>query len=702
MRHLSLKTKMACLVSLLVAGILLLTAFLGIGYFENKFRESIASQQFSLVSALAAEIDSKILAAQNQIMAVAGGVTPEMLADPALAERYVASQAAVLQTFDNGIFLFSAAGRMLAGTDMEPHMRERDYSYREYFQEAVRTGKPHISSPFVSIQSHGHPIIMLTVPIVGENGKMAALLVGSLDLLGKNFLARLIELKVGEQGYLYLFSSDRTMILHPDRSRILHKDVPVGVNRLFDLAVEGFEGSGETVNSRGLAAIATFKQLQSTQWILAANYPVAEAYAPITRARRYFLAGLAGMLALSIPGVWMFMGFLTRPLLRITSSARAIGEGKENFQPLPVVARDEIGVLASAFNRMMAVIEQQQEAIREEKDFAENLLEHAAAPVFVIDAEHRVIIWNRACEELTGIRAEKVKGTAGHWRAFYEQPRHCLADFAVSGMVEGLPAGYERHDRSTLVQEGLRAEGWRVMASGRRRYLSFNAAPVRNKQGKIVAAIQTLEDLTENKEAEKRLEQMAHFDTLTNLPNRALFFDRLDQGVAAAVRYGHTLGLLYLDLDGFKQVNDSAGHDAGDQVLAAVARRLEKCIRRSDTVARVGGDEFTVILTQVAGEAETQMVASRILDALAAPFILGEHTFTLGVSIGISLCPANGCDPDSLVKQADTAMYRVKGAGKNSYGFYLNESAGAEETGCQGRGCSPSRRDASEAAWRTG
>ena len=678
MRHLSLKTKMACLVSLLVAGILLVTAFLAAGYFEKNFRESIASHQFSLVSAMAAEIDSKLLAAQAQIVAVAGGATPEMLADPSLMERYLSSQAAILQTFDNGIFLYSAAGRMLTGTGMEPHMWGRDYSNRAYYQEAMRTGKPYISKPFLSSQAHGHPIIVLTAPIAGADGKMVALLVGSLDLLGKNFLSRLIELKVGEKGYLYLFNRDRTMILHPDSSRILRNDVPVGANRLFDLAVEGFEGSGETLNSRGLPFFSSFKQLQSTDWVLAANYPLTEAYAPFTRTRRYFLAGLAGMLALSILSVWMFMGRLTRPLFQITASARAIGEGKDDFEPLPVVARDEIGILARAFNRMMAVIEQQKEAIREQKDFAENLLEHAAAPVFVIDAEHRVVIWNRACEELTGIQAAEIRGTDGHWRAFYEQPRHCLADFAVSGKAEGLSAGYERHDRSILVQEGLRAEGWRVMAGGRRRYLSFNAAPIRNKQGKIVAAIQTLEDLTENKETEKRLEQLAHFDTVSNLPNRALFFDRLDQGVAAAIRYGHTLGLLYLDLDGFKQVNDSAGHDTGDQVLAAVARRLENCVRRSDTLARVGGDEFTVILTQVAGEAEAQMVAGRILDALAVPFILGERTFTLGVSIGISLCPANGCDPDSLVKQADTAMYRVKGAGKNSYGFYLNESASAD------------------------
>lgn len=680
----SLKIKMAALVSLLVAGILLVTAVLVDRYFETNFRELIARHQFSLVSGMAAEIDSKLLAAQEQIVAVAGGISADMLTDPERMERYLTSQLATLKTFDNGIFLFSAAGRLLGGTGVESHMQDRDYSYREYFRETARTGKPYISRPFVSIQTHGHPIIMLTAPVFTAGGDLAAVLVGSLDLLGKNFLARIIDLKVGDKGYLYLLARDRTLILHPERSRILQKDVPVGVNRLFDRAVEGFEGSGETITSRGLPVFSSFKQLQSTGWILAANYPLSEAYAPVTRARQYFLAGLAGMLALSILTVWLFMGRLARPLLQMTASARAIGEGKVDFKPLPVVAGDEIGVLAKAFNRMMATIDQQKEATREQKELAENLLEHSAAPIFVIDAEHRVVIWNRACEQLTGLSAAEVKGTAGHWRAFYDQPRYCLADFVVNGELESLASGYEQPVRSTLVEEGMQAEGWRLLANGQRRFLSFNAAPIRNKRGEIVAAIQTLEDLTERKETEKHLEQMAHFDGVTKLPNRALFFDRLEQGVAAAVRYGHTLGLLYIDLDGFKQVNDSAGHDAGDRVLAAVARRLENCVRRSDTVARVGGDEFTVILIQVAGEAEAKMVAGRILAALDAPFVLADRTFSLGASIGISLCPANGHDADSLVQQADLAMYRIKGSDKNGYGFYRDEDARPTETALPG------------------
>jgi diguanylate cyclase (GGDEF)-like protein len=307
----------------------------------------------------------------------------------------------------------------------------------------------------------------------------------------------------------------------------------------------------------------------------------------------------------------------------------------------------------------MAAIELEKEATCQQKEFAENLLEHAVAPIFVIDAEHRVLIWNRACEQLTGLPAAEVKGTDRHWRAFYDQPRFCLADFIVDGDMEGMAAVYEQPVRSALVDEGIQAEGWRVMANGQRRFLSFNAAPLRDKRGEIVAAIQTLKDLTERKETEKRLEQLAHFDLVTQLPNRALFFDRLELSVAAALRYEHTLGLLYLDLDGFKHVNDSAGHDAGDRVLAEVARRLEKCVRRSDTVARVGGDEFAVLLAETEGAA-VPAVTDRIREAFAAPVTLAEGEFFFSLSTGFAVYPKDGEDIDALLVQADRAMYGFK------------------------------------------
>jgi diguanylate cyclase (GGDEF)-like protein/PAS domain S-box-containing protein len=174
-------------------------------------------------------------------------------------------------------------------------------------------------------------------------------------------------------------------------------------------------------------------------------------------------------------------------------------------------------------------------------------------------------------------------------------------------------------------------------------------------------------DISERKQAKQRLEQLAHFDPLTGLPNRALFFDRLQLAVAEAQRYGQQMALLFLDLDRFKAINDTLGHDAGDMVLAETARRLKECVRECDTVARMGGDEFTIILGRITDETDATAVAERIIDSLAAPYNPGRETCHLGVSIGISVYPTAGTDVDALLKQADISMYRVKELGRNGY-----------------------------------
>jgi diguanylate cyclase (GGDEF)-like protein len=166
------------------------------------------------------------------------------------------------------------------------------------------------------------------------------------------------------------------------------------------------------------------------------------------------------------------------------------------------------------------------------------------------------------------------------------------------------------------------------------------------------------------------LKNLAHFDMLTKLPNRKLFFDSLSQSLESAKRYRHMLALLYLDLDNFKVVNDTLGHDVGDLLLKEAVQRLLICVRKSDIVARMGGDEFTVILVHIAEEQEASFIAHRIIDALSETFHLGGHECSISVSVGISLFPADASDAATLLKRADTAMYRVKNQGRNNYQFY--------------------------------
>ncbi|MBI1926090.1 diguanylate cyclase [Candidatus Poribacteria bacterium] len=187
----------------------------------------------------------------------------------------------------------------------------------------------------------------------------------------------------------------------------------------------------------------------------------------------------------------------------------------------------------------------------------------------------------------------------------------------------------------------------------------------------------SLRDITERKQMEMELERtrqreyhLAYHDTLTDLPNRQLFFDRLHQSVALARRHGQLVSVLFLDLDGFKFVNDTFGHRAGDLLLQLVAQRLSGCLRESDTVARLGGDEFTVILNNIAQAQDAATVAQKILKVLSKPFVVEGYQLVVTASIGISLYPYDGEDAETLARNADTAMYRAKGRGKNSYQFY--------------------------------
>ncbi len=209
---------------------------------------------------------------------------------------------------------------------------------------------------------------------------------------------------------------------------------------------------------------------------------------------------------------------------------------------------------------------------------------------------------------------------------------------------------------------------------------------LRRKDGSIVTALISgkrveisgaqcivvdIHDITEQKQHEDHLEQIAHHDSLTGLPNRLLLGDRLRQAIAQNQRAGTSVAVCYLDLDGFKQVNDLLGHQAGDQLLVEVANRLTACVRGGDTVARLGGDEFVVLLSRLVDEAECRQVLDRILRTVSAPYAVrdGEHAL-VSASIGVTLFPKDQVDPDMLLRHADHAMYSAKEAGKNCYKIF--------------------------------
>lgn len=181
--------------------------------------------------------------------------------------------------------------------------------------------------------------------------------------------------------------------------------------------------------------------------------------------------------------------------------------------------------------------------------------------------------------------------------------------------------------------------------------------------------VTTYFDVTEQRRTQALIAHMAHHDGLTGLPNRALFLDRLQNALALAKRVG-LLAVHYLDLDGFKKVNDTCGHKVGDELLSAVAQRLSRSVRENDTVARIGGDEFTVLQTGIKSSADATILANRIIKVFERPFCLEACTSKIGVSIGIALAPLHGRSTDDVLNKADTALYRSKSAGRGRYTLY--------------------------------
>jgi diguanylate cyclase (GGDEF)-like protein/PAS domain S-box-containing protein len=254
--------------------------------------------------------------------------------------------------------------------------------------------------------------------------------------------------------------------------------------------------------------------------------------------------------------------------------------------------------------------------------------------------------------------------------------------FRIFGLPPATPLSYDTFlacvhpDDRELVDSAWRAAlagapyrvEHRIVAGDMVRWVEERAEIEFDPQHRPLKAVGTVQDITERKTTEARMRQLAFYDSLTGLPNRALFLDRLKQALASAHRHGQRVALLFVDLDRFKEINDTAGHDVGDFVLAAVARRLKNILRQEETLARLSGDEFVVIVPG-ADQAAAVHIAERIRTALSEPLALTGHVLSLGASIGIAFYPEDGTTAEDLLKHTDIAMYRAKAAG-GGYRFY--------------------------------
>lgn len=309
------------------------------------------------------------------------------------------------------------------------------------------------------------------------------------------------------------------------------------------------------------------------------------------------------------------------------------------------------------------------QALQDSKDqlldqlrFNQTLMDSIPAPVFFKDVEGRYLGCNAAYEAFTGIPADQLIG-----KTVYEIAPHDLADT------------YHAQDQDLFRHPGQQLyEGQVIFADGSRHDVIFRKNTFVNHIGQLSGLIGVMLDITERKRMEEQIKHMAQHDTLTGLPNRNLLQDRYQQCSRRAEREQRQFAILMMDLDGFKTVNDRLGHDQGDQLLRKVAQRLTQCIRKTDTLCRLGGDEFIMLLEDLRQSEDARRVAELVLWTLSQPFTLEpEGVAQIGVSIGISLYPTDGVTLEALLKGADLAMYRAKEGGRNRYQFFTDEAGSA-------------------------
>lgn len=388
--------------------------------------------------------------------------------------------------------------------------------------------------------------------------------------------------------------------------------------------------------------------------------PEAVAIDIIDRAIVIIGTGFLRNLMLAVCLVYVFHILISRPLTQLSTGLNKLREDHTGDQQLPNLYNhrdDELGFLVDSFNELWASRNQAEKALRGSEQFNRDVMNSIGDMLLIFKEDFS--IFNANYQAFTSLEYDKKEliGMSFH-ELFLDQDRE---------------SSFLNIKTQLLQKQDVSIEGLMISKRGSQIPVEVKARHIELGGSNYILAM--ARDISLRKSHEAKIHHLAYYDSLTGLPNRSLFLDRLHQVLAQSARHEQHSALLFMDLDRFKNINDSLGHDVGDELLIEIADRLKEMMREEDTVARLGGDEFVVILPELASRMEpaalnARRITTRILESLAEPIHVGEHTLHISASIGIRLFPDSNLDAKSILKQADTALYRAKSGGRNTFHFY--------------------------------
>jgi diguanylate cyclase (GGDEF)-like protein len=546
--------------------------------------------------------------------------------------------------------------------------RTLDLRDRSYFKQALNTTGTTVIEPVFG-RLTGSAVLQIAYPARDEAQRLQFILLASLDL------TKFMKEQTGNlpTGLDFLLVDSKGMVLSrlPADTPVNEPGSSIANSDLFRFVAEDPTGTREIADADGKAHV----------WALARTLPVGgvSLRVVIGRSKPELVAGpnqrlaedlgILGVISLVLfAAVWLLAEIGIRlQIARIAAMAERLGAGDLTARVTPPYPDGELGSLMRVLNGAAASLEYQRHDIENlnrklrqseslealERQRLDIAINNMTQGLLLFDDAERIVICNERYLEIYGLRTDIVKPGC----SFFDLVTHHKDTGSFTGDVA-------EYCSSVLNELALRKTKQTIMDIGGGR--SVQIVSRRTDDGGWVC---THEDITERKRSDERIAHLAHYDALTELPNRVLFSERLDRALAN-VSHDQQLAVLYIDIDEFKSVNDSLGHPVGDELLKAVATRLRGCLKETDFVARLGGDEFAIIQTPVEQSADTIDLVNRIYEEIRKPYECIGHLLSTDASIGIAVAPTDGTDLDELLKNADLAMYGAKAEGRRTYRFF--------------------------------
>ena len=665
-----------CTLVIFVIGIWTL-AFYASRMLREDMQGLLGEQQFSTASILATGVDQEMGERLRLLEKLAEEIPPAMLGNAPAMQAFLEQRLIFQSLFNLGITAAGLDGTVIAEVPRSASRVGVNYADRDYMIVALKEGRTAIGRPVIG-RTQGAPVIVIAAPVRDGNGKVIGTVAGVINLAQANFLNKITESSYGTSGgYLLIAPQHRLIVTASDKSRVMEALPGPGINPQLDrFIIQGYEGSTVFVNPFGVEVLTAAKGVPAAGWIVAVTLPTAEAFAPIHDMQRRML--LATLLLTLLAGglTWWMIRRQLAPMLVAAKTLAALSDANHHLQPLPITRQDEIGDLIGGFNRLLEILGQREEALRDSETRWKFAIEGSCDGLWDWNVANRTAFFSRTWKQMLGHAEDEIGNRPEEWEKRLHPEDRAATLAAVQDCLDGKTPIYVKEHRVRCKDGSYK---W---------VLDRGILVSRGEDGKPLRMIGTYTDITERKQMEDQVHQMAFSDSLTNLPNRHLLHDRLTQAMAASKRSGCHGALMFLDLDNFKPLNDAHGHDVGDLLLIVAAERLKKCVRQTDTVARFGGDEFVVMLSELDADraesaAQAGIVAEKIRITLAEPYLLTirhegkadttvEHRCT--ASIGVVLFIDHEATQDELLRCADMAMYQAKDTGRNSIRFFESKS----------------------------